>query len=109
MCKESMLVQSRARSRRSCEELRYRVQRGENKLRECFVEDGLSLMAKVRRTQELSRVRRRLLKEGEGKEPSWKVVGRRERQRTLRAFANEGIAAKATRLVQNSKPLKERR
>jgi hypothetical protein len=65
-------------------------------------------MAKVGRTPELSRVRRRWVREDEVKEPSCTVVEiwrTSERQRTSRAFADEGIAAKATGLVENSKPL----
>jgi hypothetical protein len=52
---------------------------------------------------------------GEGdevKEPSCTVVEMWrtfERQRTSRAFADEGFVAKATGLVENSKPLRERR
>jgi hypothetical protein len=69
-------------------------------------------MAKVGRMPELSRVRRRWVKEGEVKEPSYIVVEiwrTFERQQTSRAFIDEGIAAKATGLVENSKPLRERR
>jgi hypothetical protein len=67
-------------------------------------------MAKVRRMPELSRVRRRWVKV---KEPSCIVVVEMwrtfERQQTSRAFVDEGIATKATGLVENSKPLRERR
>ena len=52
------------------------------------------------------------MKEDEVKEPRCIVVvemGRAfERQQTSRAFVDEGIAAKATGLVENSKPLRER-
>jgi hypothetical protein len=69
-------------------------------------------MAKVGRTPELSRVRRRWVKEDEVKEPSCTVVVEMwrtfERQQTSRAFADKGIAAKATGLVENSKPLREK-
>ena len=52
------------------------------------------------------------MKEDEVREPSctvavemWRTF---ERQRTLRAFVDKGIAAKATGLVENSKPLREK-
>jgi hypothetical protein len=69
-------------------------------------------MAKVGRTPELSRVRRRWVKEDKVKELSCTVVEMWrtfKRQRTSRAFADKGIAAKATGLVENLKPLRERR
>jgi hypothetical protein len=59
-------------------------------------------MAKVGRTPELSRVRRRWVKEDEVKELSCTVVVEMwrtfERQQTSRAFVDKGIAAKATGL-----------
>jgi hypothetical protein len=55
-------------------------------------------MTKVGRTPELSRVRRRWVKEDKVEEPSCTVVVEMwstfKRQRTPRAFADEGIAAK---------------
>jgi hypothetical protein len=53
------------------------------------------------------------VKEDKVKELSYTVVVDMwrtfKRQRTSRAFVDEGIAAKATGLVENSKPLRERR
>ena len=52
------------------------------------------------------------MKEDKVKEPSYIVVEMWrtfERQQTLRAFVDEGIIAKATGHIENSKPLRKRR
>jgi hypothetical protein len=64
-------------------------------------------MAKIGRTPELSRVRKRWVKENEVKKPSYIIIETFEKQRTSRVFVDEGIAAKIMEFVENSKLLRK--